>query len=197
MSDGRVGRGARLRRRRPLGHHDRASARRARHRHRHRDGQARVRALDRRHATLDAREHAEIASRGPRRHAGGADVSIDALGTADLFQLDRVPAQARQAHPGRADARQHSRPAMPMDQVLSKELEIIGSHGMQAHRYPEMLEMIRTGSSAAGEAGRAHDHARRSGEGAAADRPRPPAWRHGHRLFLRAVHCTVADPQFG
>jgi alcohol dehydrogenase len=32
-----------------------------------------------------------------------------------------------------------------MDQVLSKELEIIGSHGMQAHRYPAMLEMIRTG----------------------------------------------------
>jgi alcohol dehydrogenase len=32
-----------------------------------------------------------------------------------------------------------------MDQVLAKELEIIGSHGMQAHRYPAMLEMIRTG----------------------------------------------------
>lgn len=39
---------------------------------------------------------------------------------------------------------EHSRPALPMDQVLSKELEIIGSHGMQAHRYPAMLEMIRT-----------------------------------------------------
>jgi alcohol dehydrogenase len=32
-----------------------------------------------------------------------------------------------------------------MDQVLAKELEIIGSHGMQAHRYPAMLEMIGTG----------------------------------------------------
>ena len=40
----------------------------------------------------------------------------------------------------------HSRPALPMDMVLSKELEIIGSHGMQAHRYPAMLEMIRSGA---------------------------------------------------
>jgi alcohol dehydrogenase len=32
-----------------------------------------------------------------------------------------------------------------MDQVLAKELDILGSHGMQAHRYPAMLEMILTG----------------------------------------------------
>jgi alcohol dehydrogenase len=32
-----------------------------------------------------------------------------------------------------------------MDQVLAKELEILGSHGMQAHRYPAMLEMIHAG----------------------------------------------------
>jgi alcohol dehydrogenase len=32
-----------------------------------------------------------------------------------------------------------------MDLVMSHELEIIGSHGMQAHKYPEMLEMIRLG----------------------------------------------------
>jgi alcohol dehydrogenase len=29
-----------------------------------------------------------------------------------------------------------------MDQVIGKELEIVGSHGMQAHRYPEMLDLI-------------------------------------------------------
>jgi alcohol dehydrogenase len=32
-----------------------------------------------------------------------------------------------------------------MDQVLANELEIIGSHGMQAHKYPDMLEMIKSG----------------------------------------------------
>ena len=35
--------------------------------------------------------------------------------------------------------------AVPMDQVIANELEIIGSHGMQAHKYPELLAMIRAG----------------------------------------------------
>jgi len=29
--------------------------------------------------------------------------------------------------------------------IIGRELEILGSHGMQAHRYPEMLGMIRDG----------------------------------------------------
>lgn len=37
---------------------------------------------------------------------------------------------------------QHQTP-IPIDKIIARELEIIGSHGMQAHRYPEMLEMIR------------------------------------------------------
>ena len=32
-----------------------------------------------------------------------------------------------------------------MDKVIAGELEIIGSHGMQAHAYPEMLSMIESG----------------------------------------------------
>jgi alcohol dehydrogenase len=32
-----------------------------------------------------------------------------------------------------------------MEQVIGKELEIVGSHGMQAHRYDDMLEMITGG----------------------------------------------------
>jgi len=39
----------------------------------------------------------------------------------------------------------HRHPRVPMDQVIANELEIIGSHGMQAHKYPEMLAMIREG----------------------------------------------------
>ena len=33
-----------------------------------------------------------------------------------------------------------------MEKVIARELEIIGSHGMQAHRYPEMLELINSGT---------------------------------------------------
>jgi alcohol dehydrogenase len=32
-----------------------------------------------------------------------------------------------------------------MDKVIAHEIEIRGSHGMQAHRYPAMMEMILNG----------------------------------------------------
>ena len=37
---------------------------------------------------------------------------------------------------------QHQHPNIPMDRVLADELELVGSHGMQAYRYPEMMAMI-------------------------------------------------------
>jgi alcohol dehydrogenase len=39
-------------------------------------------------------------------------------------------------------------PPIPMHLVIAKELEILGSHGMQAHAYPEMMQMIREGKIA-------------------------------------------------
>ena len=32
-----------------------------------------------------------------------------------------------------------------MEQVIGRELEIVGSHGLQAFRYEEMLDLITTG----------------------------------------------------
>ena len=37
---------------------------------------------------------------------------------------------------------EHGTPPIPMGKVIAHELEIYGSHGMQAHRYPDMLAMI-------------------------------------------------------
>ena len=34
---------------------------------------------------------------------------------------------------------------IPMDLVIARELEILGSHGMPAHRFPAMLDMIASG----------------------------------------------------
>ena len=39
----------------------------------------------------------------------------------------------------------HARAPVPMAQVIAHELEIYGSHGMQAFRYGDMMDMIRTG----------------------------------------------------
>ena len=43
---------------------------------------------------------------------------------------------------------EHARPQIPMDRVIAHELEILGSHGMQAFRYQAMMEMIEAGKLA-------------------------------------------------
>lgn len=43
---------------------------------------------------------------------------------------------------------ENSTPVVPMDKIIANELEIIGSHGMQAHRYDAMLTMIQAGKLA-------------------------------------------------
>jgi alcohol dehydrogenase len=97
-------------------------------------------------AMLDARTYSDIPAAIRDLTHGGADVSIDALGHPQTCfnSIACLAKRGKHIQVGLLLAEQ-SRPALPMDQVLSKELEIIGSHGMQAHRYPAMLEMIRTG----------------------------------------------------
>ena len=40
---------------------------------------------------------------------------------------------------------EHAKHEVPMARIIAHELEILGSHGMQAHRYGAMLQMIETG----------------------------------------------------
>src|SRR5262249_8350063 len=77
---------------------------------------------------------------------GGAAASIDALGSPQTCfnSIAGLAKRGKHIQVGLLVAGE-SRPPTPMDQVLSKELSILGSHGMQAHRYPAMLEMIRLG----------------------------------------------------
>jgi len=37
------------------------------------------------------------------------------------------------------------RPAVPMELVVAHELELLGSHGMAAHAYPEMMGLVAAG----------------------------------------------------
>jgi alcohol dehydrogenase len=37
------------------------------------------------------------------------------------------------------------RPALPMDLVIAYELELYGTHGMPAHAYPRLLELVAAG----------------------------------------------------
>lgn len=77
---------------------------------------------------------------------GGAHVSIDALGSHETCKNAILSLRKRGRHVQvglLAGDQQY--PPIPMSKVISGELEIYGSHGMQAHRYPEMMALIQSG----------------------------------------------------
>ena len=77
---------------------------------------------------------------------GGVHVSIDALGSQQTCfnSIANLRKRGRHVQVGLMTG-QHQHPNIPMDSVLANELEIVGSHGMQAYRYPEMMKMIEQG----------------------------------------------------
>ena len=79
--------------------------------------------------------------------SGGAHVSIDALGqpTTVFNSIGCLRRRGRHVQVGLTLA-DEATPQIPMARVVSQELEIYGSHGMQAHRYDAMLSMILSGT---------------------------------------------------
>ena len=77
---------------------------------------------------------------------GGAHVSIDALGSQKTCRnsIRSLRKRGRHIQIGLLLA-EEANPKLPMTEVISKELEILGSHGMPAHRYGAMLDMIVAG----------------------------------------------------
>jgi len=77
---------------------------------------------------------------------GGAHVSIDALGNKQTCYDSVASLRKRGKHiQVGLLAGDDFEPQLPMQLVVANELEIIGSHGMQAHAYPEMLDLIASG----------------------------------------------------
>jgi alcohol dehydrogenase len=77
---------------------------------------------------------------------GGAHVSIDALGSPVTCFNSISCLRKRGVHVQIGLlVGEHSQPKIPMNRVIANELEILGSHGMQAYRYPALFEMIRSG----------------------------------------------------
>jgi alcohol dehydrogenase len=96
--------------------------------------------------TLNSREVDDIPSAVKDVTQGGAHVSIDALGHPQTCfnSIANLRRRGRHVQVGLMLA-DHARPMIPMAQVISHELEIYGSHGMQAWRYDDMLAMILSG----------------------------------------------------
>jgi alcohol dehydrogenase len=97
-------------------------------------------------ATINARKVPNVVEALREITGGGVHVSIDALGSAETCVNSIYSLRKRGKHiqVGLMVA-DHSHPPVPMGRMLAHELEIIGSHGMQAHRYEEMFRMILSG----------------------------------------------------
>lgn len=95
---------------------------------------------------LNAREVASVGEQVRDITDGGAHVSIDALGsiTTCLNSIAGLRKRGKHVQVGLMLGEDRS-PTLPMDRVIAHELEIVGSHGIQAHRYPELFAMMQVG----------------------------------------------------
>lgn len=78
---------------------------------------------------------------------GGAHVSMDALGSTVTCQNSILSLRKRGRHVQVGLlVGDHEMPPLPMGPVIGKELEIYGSHGIQAHAYPALLNLVARGT---------------------------------------------------
>ncbi|MGE3312863.1 MAG: zinc-dependent alcohol dehydrogenase family protein [Limisphaerales bacterium] len=119
---------------------------------------ARIVAVDRREAALklarefgaevvvDAGRTSDVSGAIQDLTHGGAAVSIDALGSPSTCRNSILSLRPRGRHVQvgllLAD---EANPPVPMADVIAKELQVFGCHGMAAHAYPGMLEEVASG----------------------------------------------------
>ncbi len=96
--------------------------------------------------TINAVENTDIAGSIREITDGGAHVSIDALGSAETCSNSVLSLRKRGRHiQVGLLAGDDYLPRVPMHEVIARELQLYGSHGMQAYRYSDLLEMIVSG----------------------------------------------------
>ncbi|MEV5436076.1 zinc-dependent alcohol dehydrogenase family protein [Streptomyces sp. NPDC052682] len=77
---------------------------------------------------------------------GGAHLSLDALGSPATCaaSVNGLRRRGRHVQVGLLPSATGTTP-VPMARAIALELELLGSHGMAAHTYPPMLELVRAG----------------------------------------------------
>lgn len=97
-------------------------------------------------ATVLARDGEKVSDAVQEATSGGANVSIEAIGhpSAARESVLCLAKRGRHIQVGLMEP-EHSESPVHLNYIVANELEILGSHGMQAHRYPEMLKMILEG----------------------------------------------------
>ncbi|MEQ8604091.1 MAG: zinc-dependent alcohol dehydrogenase family protein [Marivibrio sp.] len=96
---------------------------------------------------INARSVDDVPAAVREATGGGAHVSLDALGHRETCRnsILCLRTQGRHVQVGLL-AGGHKDPPLPMGRVIARELELIGSHGMAAHRFPQLFEMIAAGA---------------------------------------------------
>jgi alcohol dehydrogenase len=97
-------------------------------------------------ATVDPAAVGDVATAVIELTDGGAHLSIDALGSAATSwnSIAGLRKRGRHVQVGLMVG-EDARAPMPMDRVVARELEVLGSHGMAAHDYAAMLADIGSG----------------------------------------------------
>jgi alcohol dehydrogenase len=118
---------------------------------------ARVVAIDRSAAALDAARRAgaertvladglDVPAMVQQLTDGGAHVAVDAVGSEQTC-ADAIGSLRRQGRHVQVGlfAPVDGGPRVPMGRVIAWEIDVLGSHGMAAADYPEMLELVASG----------------------------------------------------
>ncbi|MCP5095089.1 MAG: zinc-dependent alcohol dehydrogenase family protein, partial [Chloroflexi bacterium] len=100
-------------------------------------------------ATVNATTSADVVAEVKALTSGGVHVSMDALGSqvTCFNSIANLRKRGKHIQVG-IMAAEHQHPAIPMGKVIANELEILGSHGMQAHKYVDLLAMVAAGKLA-------------------------------------------------
>lgn len=97
-------------------------------------------------ATINARTSEDVVEEIRALSGGGAHVSMDALGSQVTCYNSIACLRKRGRHVQVGlTLGNDTDPRIPMSLVIGKELEVVGSHGMQAFQYAGMLDMIQRG----------------------------------------------------
>lgn len=95
---------------------------------------------------INAVESPDVAEAIQEISGGGVHVSIDALGNPATCHnsVSSLRKRGKHVQVGLLSPEQRNAP-VPTGLIVANELEFLGSHGMQAHRYPQMMEMVSAG----------------------------------------------------
>ncbi|MEU3886177.1 zinc-dependent alcohol dehydrogenase family protein [Streptomyces sp. NPDC029041] len=95
---------------------------------------------------LDATSVPDTAAAVRDLTGGGAHLSLDALGSPGTCaaSVNGLRRRGRHVQVGLLPSPDGTTP-VPLARAIALELELLGSHGMAAHSYPPMLELVRSG----------------------------------------------------